>query len=198
MKLKLELNRQLLLGVVSVTVFSYAIYTNFLKDSKFFKQEEKKVVKKINKTINKDKNETNASVNTVKIKKGMILFLKYKCKNKNDSNYCNELAKIYLQQNKKSKAVKIFERSCNLSNTEGCFYNAALKTKKYEEEFEKINEIVKDLEFSCNNNFAKSCNILANLNLKYFNNKQKAIQLLQKSCNLKDSFACSKLEELKK
>jgi len=196
MKLKIEFNRQTLLGIISFTVFSFAIYQNFLKDNKIFKQEEKKVVKKINKTI-KDKNETN-STNTVKIKKGMILFLKYKCKNENNSNYCNELAKIYLQQDKKNKAEKIFERSCNLGDAQGCFYNVALKTEKNEKSFEKINEIINDLQFSCDKNFTKSCNILANLNLKYFNNKQKAIQLLQKSCKLKDDFACSKLQELEK
>ena len=196
MKLKIEFNRQTLLGIISVAVFSFAIYQNFLKDSKFFKTEEKKVVKKIDKTI-KDTNETNTT-NDIKIEKGMILFLKYKCKNKNNSNYCNELAKIYLQQDKKNKAEKIFERSCNLGDAQGCFYSATLKAKKHEEEFEKINEIIRDLEFSCDNNFSKSCNILANLNLKYFNNKQKAIQLLQKSCNLKDDFACSKLQELEK
>ena len=194
--MKITLNRQTLLGIISVTVFSLAVYQNFLKDSKFFKTEKKKINKKINKTI-KDKNETN-STNTVKIKKGMILFLKYKCKNENNSNYCNELAKIYLQQDKKNKAEKIFERSCNLGDAQGCFYNVALKTEKNEKSFEKINEIINDLQFSCDKNFTKSCNILANLNLKYFNNKQKAIQLLQKSCKLKDDFACSKLQELEK
>lgn len=189
--MRVVLDRQLLLGVLSVSIFSYAIYTTFLKNSKIF---QKKVVKRIDKTL--DTNKTKL-VSKAKIEKDMILYLKYKCNN-NDSNYCNELAKIDLQQNKTKKALKFFAKSCALKNVEGCFYSASLNINKKEKNFEEINEIINNLEFSCNNNFAASCNILANLNLKYFNNKQKAIKLLEKSCKLKDDFACNKLEELEK
>ena len=192
--MKIVLDRQLLLGVLSVSIFSYAIYTTFLKNSKFFKKEEKKVVKKVNKTL--DANKTK-SISKAKIEKGMILYLKYKCNN-NNSSYCNELAKIDLQQNKNKKALKFFAKSCALKNVEGCFYSASLNINKKEKNLEEINEIINNLEFSCNNNFAASCNILANLNLKYFDNKQKAIKLLEKSCKLKNNFACSKLKELEK
>jgi len=178
-----------ILGVVSISVFAYAIYTNFLQNTKIFKNT-KKEIKKIEKKI-----DTNA--NKIKIEKGLITFLKYKCKNEANTNYCNELAKIYLKQNKKNEAEKIFEESCNAGNSKACFYFASLKINKNEKKLEEINEIVNDLEFSCKNNFAQSCSILAILNLKYFNNKQKAIKLLKKACKLKDSFACSKLKNYK-
>ena len=190
--MRITLDRQFLLGAIAVPVFFYAVYATFLKDSKIFKQEEKKVIKKIDKTsdTNKTKN-----INKIKIEKGMILFLKYKCNN--NSSYCNELAKIYLKQNKQKQAEKIFEKSCNLKNEEGCFYTANIKINKNKKAFEKINEIISNLEFACNKNLAASCNSLANLNLKYFNNKQKAIKLLKKACKLEDQNACYKLEDLK-
>jgi len=192
--MRIVLDRQFLLGAIAVPVFFYAVYATFLKDSKIFKTEEKKVIKKIDKTL--DVNKTK-KINETKIEKGMILFLKYKCNN-NNSSYCNELAKIYLKQNKEKQALKTFEKSCNLKNAEGCFYTANIKINKNKKAFEKINEIINDLEFSCNRNLAASCNILAGLNLKYFNNKQKAIKLLKKACKLEDQNACYKLEDLKK
>jgi len=39
MKINLDV-KTVLLGAISISVFSYAIYTNFLENSKFFKKEE--------------------------------------------------------------------------------------------------------------------------------------------------------------
>ena len=194
--MEISINKDLktaILGVVSISVFAYAIYTNFLQNTKIFKNIKKEIKK------NEKKLDTNATKNNkIKIEKGLITFLKYKCKNENKTIYCNELAKIYLKQDKKNEAEKIFEESCSAGNSKACFYFASLKINKNEKRLKEINEIINNLEFSCKNNFAQSCSILANLNLKYFNNRQKAIKLLKKACKLKDSFACNKLRELQK